>query len=67
MIEKSVVKNCMTCGIELVENKNIKKDWHRPLCNNCRDILLTYFTKKEEIERIIRFRAKFLAQGVRHE
>lgn len=58
MKEETVIKNCLTCGKELIESRNIKKDWHKPICNDCREVLLNYFMNLDRINRIIRFRAK---------
>lgn len=58
MKEETLIKNCITCNKELIEGRNIKMDWHKPICNDCREILLNYFMNLERINRIIRFRAK---------
>jgi hypothetical protein len=48
---------CETCGQDLIEGLNIKKSWHIPMCNNCREIIFTYQLKKEKIDRVMRARA----------
>ncbi|OGY23293.1 MAG: hypothetical protein A2172_03755 [Candidatus Woykebacteria bacterium RBG_13_40_15] len=48
---------CQTCGKELIEGLNIKKEWHIPLCVNCREIVMSYQIKKEQIDKIMRARA----------
>lgn len=60
MKEETLIKNCLTCGKELIEGRNIKENWHKPICTNCREILLNYFMNLDRINRIIRFRAKIL-------
>lgn len=42
MKEQTLVKNCLTCGTKLIEGRNIKRDWHKPICNKCREVLLNY-------------------------
>ena len=47
---------CLVCGKQLIEGKNIKQNWHKPLCNNCRENVLNYFMNKEKIDRIMKAR-----------
>lgn len=56
MKEETTIKNCMTCGKELKEGRNIKLGWHKPICNDCREVLLNYFMNKDKIERVLRYR-----------
>jgi hypothetical protein len=58
MKDETVVKTCVTCGKELVEGKNIKENWHLPLCDDCREIIFNYVTQKDRIDRIMRYRFK---------
>jgi hypothetical protein len=50
------VKNCYTCGKELIEGSTIKRDWNKPLCTDCREVLLNYHLNKEKIDRVMRWR-----------
>ena len=54
--EITVTDFCLTCNEILREDINIKRQWHKPLCNKCREILLNYHLKKEKIDRIMRAR-----------
>ena len=58
MVEQTLVKNCITCGTEFIEGKNIKENWHKPICNKCREVLLNYHLNEDRINRITRFRWK---------
>jgi len=60
MKEQTTIKNCLTCNKDLIEGSTIKRNWHMPICNSCREILLNYHLNKDKIDRIIRFRAKVL-------
>lgn len=53
---------CSGCGVFLIEGKNIKNNWHKPLCNNCREVVLNYLLNKEKIERTMRARAVKLGE-----
>lgn len=58
MSRKIIVKDiCLCCGVELIEDENIKKNYHKPICNKCREVILNYFMNKDLIERIMKVRA----------
>jgi hypothetical protein len=48
---------CETCGRELVEGHNVKKNYHIPLCEDCREIVNAYEINKEKIVKIMKARA----------
>jgi endogenous inhibitor of DNA gyrase (YacG/DUF329 family) len=58
MKEETLIKNCVTCGKEIIEGKNIKENWHLPMCDDCREIIMNYLMQKDKIDRIMRFRFK---------
>ena len=51
-MRKMLKDYCVTCKEELIQGINVKQNFHKPLCNKCREIIYNYFTEKEMIDRI---------------